>query len=165
MELVNNSTIETVIDFANVKFGMELTKDQVAEQLRHLSFSQTLKLINSIKADDNDAFSEIIDLSAVSEGWAILPPIDKEKYQARDGLEGPFQTKSGKVVYYDPKEGSYYDPDTDMYMSYDEWKELDEGVWDTVKISCRTSRQCSKKLLLQVQLNKLKRNHLAKKAV
>ena len=33
MELVNNSTIETVIDFANVKFGMELTKDQVAEQL------------------------------------------------------------------------------------------------------------------------------------
>lgn len=133
MELVNNSTIETVIDFANVKFGMELTKDQVSEQLRNLSFSQTLKLINSMKADDNDAFSEIIDLSAVSEGWSVLPSIDREKYQERDGLEGPFQTKSGKVVYYDPKEGSYYDPDTDMYMSYDEWKELDEGVWDTVK--------------------------------
>lgn len=61
----------------------------------------------------------------VNEGWETLKPIDKEKYQERPGLEGPFQTRVGKVVYYDPKEGSYYDPDTDMYMSYEEWKELD----------------------------------------
>jgi len=125
MDVINNSTIDTVIDFANVKFGMELTKDQVSEQLRNLSFSQTLKLINSMKADDNDAFSEIIDLSAVSEGWSVLPSIDREKYQERDGLEGPIQTKSGKTVYYDPKEGKYYDPDSDIYLSYDEWKMLD----------------------------------------
>lgn len=163
MELVNNSTIETVIDFANVKFGMELTKDQVAEQLRHLSFSQTLKLINSIKADDNDAFSEIIDLSAVSEGWAILPPIDKEKYQARDGLEGPFQTKSGKVVYYDPKEGSYYDPDTDMYMSYDEWKELDEGVWDTVKSVAGQVGSAVKKMITPGAVKQAQKKPLGKK--
>ena len=99
MELINNSTIDTVIDFANVKFGMELTKDQVSAQLRNLSFSETLKLINSIKADDNDAFSSIIDLSAVSEGWSVLPSIDREKYQERDGLEGPIQTKIGKTLY------------------------------------------------------------------
>ena len=125
MDVINNSTIDTVIDFANVKFGMELTKDQVSEQLRNLSFSQTLKLINSMKADDNDAFSEIIDLSAVSEGWSELPSINREKYQERDGLEGPIQTKSGKTVYYDPKEGKYIDPDSDIYLSYDEWKMLD----------------------------------------
>ena len=59
------------------------------------------------------------------EGYQVLPPMDTEKYQERSGLEGPFPTKSGKVVYYDPKEGSYYDPDTDMYMTYDEWKALD----------------------------------------
>ena len=127
MDLINNSTIDTVIDFANVKFGMELTKDQVSEQLRNLSFSETLKLINSMKADDNDAFSSIIDLSAVSEGWSELPSINREKYQERDGLEGPIQTKSGKTVYYDTKEGKYYDPDTDIYLSYDEWKSLDEA--------------------------------------
>jgi len=126
MDVINNSTIDTVIDFANVKFGMELTKDQVSEQLRNLSFSETLKLINSIKSDDNDAFSSIIDLSAVSEGWSELPSMNREKYIARDGLEGPIMTKSGKVVYYDPKEGSYYDPDTDIFLSYDEWKALDE---------------------------------------
>ena len=55
-----------------------------------------------------------------AEGYKVLPPMD-DKYQERDGLEGPFTTLSGKVVYYDPKEGKYYDPDTDMYMSYDEW--------------------------------------------
>ena len=48
------------------------------------------------------------------------------KYTERSGLEGPFTTLSGKVVYYDPKEGSYYDPDTDMYMSYDEFQNYDK---------------------------------------
>ena len=35
-------------------------------------------------------------------------------------------TRSGKVVYYDNKEGKYYDPDTDMYLSYDDYKMLDK---------------------------------------
>jgi len=122
MDVTNNSTIDSVIDFANAKFGMELTKDQISSQLRELSFAETLKLLNSIKQDDNDAFSQIIDLSAVSEGYKIMPPMDP-KYVERDGLEGPFTALSGKVVYYDPKEGKYYDPDTDIYMSYDEWQE------------------------------------------
>lgn len=64
-------------------------------------------------------------LRSTLEGYKILPPMDKEKYQSRAGLEGPFSTLSGKVVYYDPKEGSYYDPDTDMYISYDDFQKLD----------------------------------------
>ena len=51
MEIVNNSTIESVIDYANVKFGLELNKDDIAEQLKGLSFGDTLKLIDSIKKD------------------------------------------------------------------------------------------------------------------
>ena len=50
-----------------------------------------------------------------------LPRLDREKYQERDGLEGPIMTKSGKVVYYDPKEDLYYDPDTDMYIDATEY--------------------------------------------
>jgi len=61
----------------------------------------------------------------INEGWARLPDMDKEKYQPRDGLEGPIMTRSGKVVYYDNVEGKYYDPDTDMYLTYDEWKAFD----------------------------------------
>lgn len=60
----------------------------------------------------------------VAEGWKISTPIDKERYtdMSDQGLEGPFRLKSGKIVYYDPKEGKYYDRDTDMYMDYDEYQ-------------------------------------------
>ena len=35
----------------------------------------------------------------MEEGYEVLPPMDKEKYQERDGLEGPIPTRSGKVLY------------------------------------------------------------------
>jgi len=60
------------------------------------------------------------------EDYEVLPKMDRDKYQERDGLEGPIMTRSGKVVYYDNKEGKYYDPDTDMYLSYDDYKMLDK---------------------------------------
>ena len=41
-------------------------------------------------------------------------------YGPRKGLEGPFPTAAGKIVYYDPKEGKYYDPTTDFYIDHDE---------------------------------------------
>ena len=69
--------------------------------------------------------ADYMDGEELQEGYKVLPSMDKEKYQPRDGLEGPFSTMSGKVVYYDPKAGKYYDPDTDMYMSYEEFKSYD----------------------------------------
>ena len=57
-----------------------------------------------------------------------LPRLDKVKYQPRKGLEGPFMTKAGQVVYYDRIYGDYYNPDTDMYISYDDWKKLSEDA-------------------------------------
>jgi hypothetical protein len=41
------------------------------------------------------------------------------KYGPRKGLEGPFNF-SGRVLYYDPLEGSYYDPTTDFYVDRSE---------------------------------------------
>ena len=70
----------------------------------------------------------IRDVMEVNEGYRELPSFDRDKYQERSGLEGPFPTQSGKVVYYDPVEGSYYDPDTDMYISYSDFQALDEGL-------------------------------------
>jgi hypothetical protein len=70
-------------------------------------------------------------ITNIVEGYKVLPPIspiDKEKYQPRSGLEGPFRLRNGKVVYYDPQEGSYYDPDTDLYISYDDYKKMDEDA-------------------------------------
>ena len=55
-----------------------------------------------------------------------LPSINRSKYSRRAGLEGPFMTKAGQVVYYDHKKGQYLNPDKDMYLSYDDWKQLGE---------------------------------------
>ena len=61
------------------------------------------------------AVADHMDGQEINEGYKVMPPMDP-KYVARSGLEGPFTTLSGKVVYYDPKEGKYYDPDTDIYL-------------------------------------------------
>jgi len=62
----------------------------------------------------------------VAEGHQVVPGIDREKYTERPGLEGPFSTKSGKVVYYDKQEGKYYDPGTDFYISHDDYQAMNE---------------------------------------
>ena len=58
------------------------------------------------------------------EGYTTMPNIDSEKYTdlSGQGLEGPFRLKSGKVVYYDSREGKYYDRDSDMFMSDDDYQ-------------------------------------------
>jgi hypothetical protein len=71
----------------------------------------------------------------MDEGYYEMPPMDRDKYQERPGLEGPFQTRSGKVVYYDPKEGSYYDPTSDMYLSYKEFMDYDQSKPEDFKIA------------------------------
>lgn len=43
----------------------------------------------------------------------------RTKYGPRAGLEGPFNF-SGRVLYYDVKQGQYYDPTTDFYVEQDE---------------------------------------------
>ena len=55
-------------------------------------------------------------------GYKVLGQIDRERYTdlSHDGLEGPFMFESGKVLYYDPSEGKYYDRDTDFYVSHKE---------------------------------------------
>lgn len=63
-------------------------------------------------------------------GYKVLSPADK-KWQPRKGLEGPFYYANGRVLYYDPREGDYWDPTTDFYVPRDEIWELQK---DTIKI-------------------------------
>lgn len=52
----------------------------------------------------------------------VVPDIDTDEYpdRASEGLEGPFKFKNGSILYYDPKEGKYYDPKTDLFVSNEE---------------------------------------------
>ncbi|CAL9982922.1 hypothetical protein VPHD479_0254 [Vibrio phage D479] len=36
----------------------------------------------------------------------------------KSGLEGPYQDLNGKVYYYDTREGMFYLPDTDVYVTH-----------------------------------------------
>ena len=70
----------------------------------------------------------MLDIAKLKTQQHKLPSINKAKYSNRSGLEGPFMTKAGQVVYYDKKKGQYYNPDNDMYLSYDDWKKLSEDA-------------------------------------
>lgn len=48
----------------------------------------------------------------------------RNAYTERDGLEGPFFYDGNLVLYYCPREGKYLNPNTDMYLSYDEYAAL-----------------------------------------
>jgi hypothetical protein len=54
-------------------------------------------------------------------GYRVVDTVDamRDKYGPRKGLEGPFNF-SGRVLYYDNKQGQYYDPTTDFYVEQDE---------------------------------------------
>lgn len=51
-----------------------------------------------------------------------------KEYGSRKGLEGPFHYPNGQVLYYDPKEGQYYDPTTDFYVSNEDVAELQQSI-------------------------------------
>jgi len=57
-------------------------------------------------------------------GYRVIGQMD-EKWQPRKGLEGPFQYANGRVLYYDPREGRYWDPRTDFYLDHDEMVTLE----------------------------------------
>ena len=46
-----------------------------------------------------------------------MPRLDQDRYTPLKGMEGPFQFRGGEILYYDPREGKYYDRDADMYLS------------------------------------------------
>ena len=61
-------------------------------------------------------------------GYKVLGVRDT-KWEPRKGLEGPFWFVD-RVLYYDPKEGSYWDPTTDFYVERSEMDQLNQRMVD-----------------------------------
>ncbi len=64
-----------------------------------------------------------------------FPVIDLDEYPPIRGMEGPFRFQGGRVLYYDPREGAYYDSKTDMYLDRNEKlarqaKSEDDPCWE-----------------------------------
>ena len=100
-------------------------------KLADFAFSKTNKSMSTEgKSENRELWDKI-------KSKGVVPGFDREKYTdlSDEGLEGPFRMKNGQVLYYDPKEGKYYNRDTDMYVDYDDYKKMDEerGVAEEVK--------------------------------
>ena len=80
-----------------------------------------------------EPLTEVLDIAKLKTQQHKLLPINWTKYKKRAGLEGPFMTKAGQVVYFDKIKGQYYNPDNDMYLSYNDWKKLSEETIDEGK--------------------------------
>jgi len=64
-------------------------------------------------------------------GYRVLNTVDnmRDNYGPRKGLEGPFNF-SGRVLYYDVKQGQYYDPRSDFYVEQDEMDQINSAFMD-----------------------------------
>jgi len=67
-------------------------------------------------------------------GYRVVDTVDmmRDRYGARKGVEGPFNF-SGRVLYYDNKEGLYYDPSTDFYVEQTEMDEINTRFFEQFK--------------------------------
>jgi hypothetical protein len=63
-------------------------------------------------------------------GYKVLGRTDEllKGYGPRKGLEGPFIYINGRILYYDPKAGKYWDPRTDFYVEQDEMDLLNKEL-------------------------------------
>ncbi len=77
----------------------------------------------------------------------VLPPLDSDKYPNKPGLEGPFRRRSGKVLYYDAKEGKYYDPESDMYISDEDLQWHDSARTASTKTASGMEEHIAGKLM------------------
>ena len=56
-----------------------------------------------------------------------------KEFGPRKGLDGPFEYPNGRVLYYDVKEGAYWDPLTDFYLPVDEVADLQQSFFNVIK--------------------------------
>jgi hypothetical protein len=56
-----------------------------------------------------------------------------KEFGPRKGLEGPFHYPNGQVLYYDNKEGQYYDPLTDLYVPDEDVHQLQNLIFEALK--------------------------------
>jgi len=125
----NVETIQRILDMytnrirKSGKYGKTNDRDAIEQCLLHALKRQAVPVGEMAKRlkDEYETFLE---------GYKVVPKLDAERHPTRPGLEGPFRMKSGKVVYYDSKEGKYYDADSDHYMDNND-EQLREGFLRT----------------------------------
>ena len=116
---ISHTLTENIVDKMNIYWFD-------SKEISYMMPTSEVEIVSEGHHDQYNHREKFKSTKKIAEGYMILPAIDRERYTEMRGLEGPFMTRSGKVVYYDPKAGEYYDRDSDMYLSYDEYMSLDQ---------------------------------------
>lgn len=85
-------------------------------------------------------------------GYRIInvSPEFRAQYESRDGLEGPFFYDGNRVLYYDAVAGAYLNPQTDLYLTYDEYHAFVNqgmhtgGLYDTAGMMLQQVRSAAR---------------------
>ena len=64
-------------------------------------------------------------------GHRIMPKIT-DGYGPRKGLEGPYRYPNGRVLYYDPRAGEYWDPRTDFFVDREDVADLQQSIFQMI---------------------------------
>lgn len=109
---------------------IEQVRDSVAqteESVRQIAADPTLLLtaveeglIDGSEADALDESKSDFVKQVREKGSTALRPIDPDEYPPIKNMEGPFRFRTGRILYYDPREGQYYDSKRDMYLPREE---------------------------------------------
>lgn len=83
---------------------------------REQSRDESLSKLNEFK----NAWKFYSATGNLQEAYRVAPTISSDEYPPIKGLEGPFRYESGKVLYYAPKVGKYYDSKSDTYLEPEE---------------------------------------------
>ena len=94
----------------------ETVRKIVAKVLSEKKNFRVGEIDEKLSAADKEFHKSVMDKGKVPNLKGDMGPLP--------GMEGPFQFRSGAVLYYDPKEGAYYDRGKDMYLDREEAAEL-----------------------------------------
>lgn len=102
------------------KAGKKLLKRAVKKGMK-MVFGKWLKAkneeIEELEERKRSSKRAEVERAFAKRGVVKMPRINPREYPKIRGMEGPFQFRDGRILYYDPREGRYYDSKTDMYLA------------------------------------------------
>ena len=112
------SQYDMTLTYGGKSYGYQLYEDQYGQKHWNEGLADLIAPQSRISEFSYEHIPPQIDVPAAFENWSIGAGYTefRAQFEARDGLEGPFFYANGRVLYYDPKEGKYWDPTTDFYV-------------------------------------------------
>ena len=119
----NPGNAKEILKKSAKKAGKKLVKSAVKKGMK-MVFGKWLKTehaeVEALDERKRSSKRAEVERAFAKRGTIKMRPINPREYPPIRGMEGPFQFRSGRILYYDPSEGAYYDSKSDMYLGRNE---------------------------------------------